>query len=158
MDVDSKSDGQITPYVCTRAHTRICSLRVVKNYRTVTGQGLESHQTTMKKWTLTKYLQCLETHHPTLKKVPALQRPDFKNKGTSKHHKIDGKSPILRCIFLHQYLELFYKINPLHPTPFQKCSGVILIVLSKCWRRNVHPRFVSFFWFGSNPKYVFISF
>ena len=40
-------DGKSTSYVWTRAHLRIRSLRVVKNDRTGTYQGLEPHHPTM---------------------------------------------------------------------------------------------------------------
>ena len=49
------------------------------------------------------------------------------NKGTSKRHKMNEKSPILQCTFLHQYLEFPKKNRPLHPAPFQKCCEIIKI-------------------------------
>ena len=45
------------------------------------------------------------------------------HKGTSKRHKTDENSPILRCTFLHKYLIYIYIYIPLHPAPFQKYSG-----------------------------------
>ena len=44
-----------------------------------------------------------------------------------KRHKTDLNAPILRFTLLHQYLE--FLIVPLHPDPFQKCSGLIFHML-----------------------------
>ena len=43
------------------------------------------------------------------------------NKGTSKRKKRTEKAPILRYMFLH----IKRKTSPLHPAPFQICSGLI---------------------------------
>ena len=77
MGVESKSDGQSTASVWIRAHTPIWSLRVVKNDRTDTRQGLEYRQPTMERGTPFRYLQVLGPHHLTIKKVPALHRPNI---------------------------------------------------------------------------------
>ena len=67
------------------------------------------------------------------------------------------KSPILRCTFFHQYLD-FKRICSLHPSPFQKCSGLKKSYVDY-FISNVHHRFVIFFvWF--QPKiyiYLFVE-
>ena len=50
------------------------------------------------------------------------------NKGNSKCNKKYEKAPILRCKFLHQYLEFKNKISSLHPAPIQKFSGIYLFL------------------------------
>ena len=49
MDVESKINGQNMSYVRTLEYTRIWILRVVQYYKTDTHQGLESHNSTIKK-------------------------------------------------------------------------------------------------------------
>ena len=68
MEIDI--DGQITTYIRTGAHTRIQSLRVVKNDRTGTCQGLEPHHPTMGKVSPIRTRQGLEPHQPTIEKGP----------------------------------------------------------------------------------------
>ena len=47
------------------------------------------------------------------------------------------------------------KISPPQPAPIKKGSGVY-ILKSQYLRRNMHHRFVSLIWFGSNPK-IYLS-
>ena len=79
MDVDIKSVGQVMSYVCTRSHKPVWRVILVQNDRTVIRQGLEYHQPTMERWTHIRYLQELEPYNPTMKKLPALQRPYTKS-------------------------------------------------------------------------------
>ena len=48
-------------------------------------------------------------------------------KGTSKNHKMDEKSPILRCTFIHQCF-IQKKSIPLHTSPIQLCSGIYIYI------------------------------
>ena len=52
------------------------------------------------------------------------------------------KALILRCTFLHQFLEK-EKI-PLHPSPIQKCSGMFNLILFPMLTDKCVPTFVSF--------------
>ena len=53
--------------------------------------------------------------------------PDYTvHKGTSKHHKMDEKAPILRCTFLYRYLE-FKKLAHYTQDPFKNAVGFFLI-------------------------------
>ena len=64
-------------------------------------------------------------------------------KGTSKFHKTDEKASILQCTFIHQYLKYFETIRPLHPAPFQKCSGIISKIPTSTEKRA--PPFCQYF-------------
>ena len=76
---------------------------------------------------------------------------DIVHKGTRKRHKRDEKPSILRCTFLHKYLE-YRKTIPLHPATIQKWIG-IYIFLSPTLTKKCAPTFCQFFGgFGSNPK------
>ena len=76
---------------------------------------------------------------------------DTSHKGTSKRHKTGEKTPILRCMFLHQYFIL--KNSPLHPAPIWLCSGLFFLIT------NVGGETCTallYFLFGFYPIYIYI--
>ena len=64
------------------------------------------------------------------------------------------KAPIFRCTFLHQYLVINKQNSLLHPSPFQKCIGILL--KSHCWQRNIHYCFVGFVLSGPTPEDIYL--
>ena len=79
---------------------------------------------------------------------------ELNNNGTSKHHKMDEKVLILRCVFLHQ----FYPPPkpPLHQAPIQKLSGLFNLISLPMLTEKLASPFCQFFWFWFQPKNIFI--
>ena len=73
------------------------------------------------------------------------------NKGTSKRHKKDEKSTNF-AVHISQYIFGLKIIN--YTTTHSNYSKLQWDIYfnSKFWQRNVYHRFISFFWFGSNPQ------
>ena len=64
------------------------------------------------------------------------------------------KATILRCIFLHQYLD--FLISPLHPAPFEKFSGIFYFILFPMLVDKRAPPFCHCFFSFQLKKIIYI--